>query len=200
MKSRQAALVVFIGAVAGILLVVPFFAQGVPASQEAPLPILGTVSSFSLDDSRGEFFSRTFLDGSVWVADFITTSCTDVCPAMTGKMAALQRLYRDQPDVHFVSISVDPENDTPEVLAGYAEAHGANTSQWHFLTGPLETIRRTAAEGFKLGPIEDPQAYSTRFVLVDRNRRIRGYYESGDEPAIARLSQDIALLLNEIRL
>ena len=160
-----------------------------------PLPVLGSVTPFSLISSEGKPFRLDDLGGKVWVADFIFTSCAGPCPLMSQKMARLQRTFRNVPALALVSFSVDPETDTPEVLSRYAGLLGANTDVWHFLTGEYEDIQKLAVEGFHLGSVENPIHHSTYFALVDSRGDIRGYYDSNDSNAMQLLITGIQLLL-----
>ena len=109
-------------------------------TQTQPLPILGQVPDFHLYDSNGQEFNSSNLQGKVWVADFIFTSCGGICLIMTKNMAQLQRSFQMMNDAHFVSFSVNPEDDSPAVLSGFAKKYNADTRNWHFLTGDQATI------------------------------------------------------------
>ena len=131
------------------------------------------------------------------------TRCPSVCPLLTAKFKALQAELTELPELRFVSISVDPEHDTPEVLAAYAKRFGADTRRWSFLTGPLDAVDQTVVKGFKIHigkPTpneEDPTLmdimHGEHFVLVDREGVIRGYYRS-DAEGLAELKDDAARL------
>ena len=151
---------------------------------------------FSLTDQRGAPFALSDLQDKVWVADFIFTSCGTICPPMTVEMATLQDEFEAE-DVHFVSFSVDPEQDTPEVLFRYADYYGADGSRWSFLTGQKDTIYQLAHEGFNLaaGHRGSEILHSTRFVLVDQNQQVRGYYDSRSKAHLQQLRQDMQTLL-----
>jgi len=151
---------------------------------------------FSLTDQRGAPFALSNLHDKIWVADFIFTSCGTICPPMTIEMARLQDEFAAE-DLHFVSFSVDPEQDTPEVLFRYADYYGADASRWSFLTGQKDTIYQLAHEGFNLaaGHRGSEILHSTRFVLVDRNQQLRGYYDSRSKAHLQQLRQDIQTLL-----
>jgi cytochrome oxidase Cu insertion factor (SCO1/SenC/PrrC family) len=227
--------------------------------------VYGRVPEFSLIERSGRRVDAAALRGNVWIADFIYTRCTDTCPLQSAQMARLQTEYRDDPDLRLVSITVDPERDTPQVLARYAARFGADPARWLFLTGEKTAIFRLAREGFRLGveepagteqspldrafppersaapggptfamldvgrwpldvswfgaapalahegdaagkaspppapPAAGPILHSSRFVLVDRQARIRGYYEGGDEEALRRLRRDLDIILREPR-
>lgn len=110
------------------------------------LPEIGPAPEFKLTDQDGNQLALKKLRGKVVVVTFIYTSCTDTCPLLTAKMAGLQLRLGAAfgPQVFFISISVDPEHDTPRVLKAYAQAHHANTAGWAFLTGTTAEIRNTA--------------------------------------------------------
>ena len=160
-----------------------------------PLPVLGQIADFHLLNSDGKIVSLKDLKDKVWVADFIFTTCGGICPTMTANMAQLHRSYVLADDVRLVSISVNPENDTPELLKTYAKKFKANTGRWLFLTGPLADIQKLVVGSFKLGKIDEPVFHSSYFTLVDREGRIRGYYDGMDKEKLARLFKDIATLL-----
>lgn len=161
----------------------------------AELPILGTLPGFAFTDQHGGPVTPDRLAGAPWVADLVFTRCTLVCPAMSTRMARLDR--RLPPAVRLVSLSVDPEHDTPEVLAAWAGRLDAS-ERWLFLTGDRAAIHRFAIEGLKLAVQEDPDAatpgeaviHSDRFVLVDGAGRVRGYYDPFEAKALERLERD----------
>ncbi|MBI3087326.1 MAG: SCO family protein [Candidatus Omnitrophica bacterium] len=187
------------------------------------LPSYGLVPEFSLVDQAGRPFSRQQLQGQVWVADFIFTRCSGQCPLMAAELQRLGREFARAPSLRLVSISVDPQWDTPDVLARYAQAAGAKRGRWDFVTGDAAAITRLCREGFRLsgappaaptglpprppagvpasvggdGETMDFATHSTRLVLVDRGGRIRGYYESSDAEQLAQLRRDLARLLKE---
>ena len=162
-----------------------------PAKQ---LPVLGQVPEFELTAETGQPFNRKSLGGRVWVADFVYTTCTGPCPLMTSKM---RRIQASVPDVLLVSFSVDPQHDTPPVLAAYARQFHAESGRWAFLTGSHDTLQMLSREAFKLSDITPDLTHSTRFVLVDRQCRIRGYYTTSDDSAIPDLIADIRRLQKE---
>jgi protein SCO1 len=162
------------------------------------------IPPFSLTERSGRRLSADDLRGHVWVADFIFTRCPDFCPALTTRMADVQRQLPPGDDpVRLVSFTVDPANDTPAVLSAYADRAGAGAS-WLFVTGPRESLAGLFRDGFKVawaddGPAKTPITHSDRFVLVDRDLRIRGYYHGTDPDDVARLVRDAAALRAEAR-
>lgn len=173
--------------------------------KQEPLPVLGILPDFSLTERNGEPFGLKDLRGQVWVADFIFTNCAGTCPIMTTAMTEIQQIALAErlDDVKLVSITVDPERDTPEVLQRFADGYGALKGRWYFLTGEGAAIQQLANNGFLLsaatsgGSAEEPIIHSNRFVLIDRQGRIRGYYDGTDEAGVAQLLQDIKKLYRE---
>ena len=161
----------------------------------AQLPFLGKVNEFTLTDARGQPFSLQQLKNKVWIADFIFTTCGNICPIMTKNMSQLHRSFQLVEDAALVSITVNPEYDTSEVLAHYAQKYNADMQKWYFLTGPREKIQQIAVESFKIGSVEEPIFHSAYFILVDRQGRIRGYYDGTNQEEINRLYKDTAALV-----
>ncbi|MBI4346695.1 MAG: SCO family protein [Elusimicrobia bacterium] len=139
-------------------------------------------------------FGRAELLGRVWIADFIFTNCGGPCPLLSDRLSKLGRQLPKE--IGLLSISVDPDNDTPAKLREYAAAFGAEYGRWLFLRGPMEETYRLLYAGFRQPMSVDPKApaaarvtHSTRFVLIDRRARIRGFYDGlsdGDNAAVAR--------------
>lgn len=160
--------------------------------------------NFLLTDQHGQPFGLADLRGEVWVGDFIFTRCRSICPIMTGRMAQLQKDIAAMPGrerVKFVSISVDPEFDTPKVLSEYAKKFGADESRWTFLTGTRQQVWELCENGFQLGVgvnRDDPDMpiyHSGKFALVDAAGHVVGYYESSDEQDMTALMQKLASLV-----
>lgn len=173
------------------------------------LPVYSQIDGFSLTERSGRTVTLGDLSGKVWVANFIYTTCPTVCPRLTAKMQEVQKfvlaheakLGRDA-NVRLVSFTVDPENDTPEQLARYADSYGADPRVWLFLTGSLDEISRAVIEGMKI-PFEKRGAataieimHGEKFVLVDPKGQIRGYFDA-DAEGIERLKQTLASLIDE---
>lgn len=162
-----------------------------------PLPELGTIGDFTLTDQTGAPFAQASLVGKIYVADFFFTSCSGICPVMSKAMAEVQAAFDGEPRVAFVSISVDPATDTPEVLTRYAARYGAEPGRWHFLTGEADAIQRLAKDRFLLGYGDEPVNHSSRFVLVDGAGKIRGFYFGTESASLDALRMDIRRLLTE---
>lgn len=153
-------------------------------------PEFGTLPPFSLTSQDGRAFGSEQLRGQIWAAAFFFTRCPTVCPRLTADMKKVQELaQQEKVALRLVSISVDPEHDTPEVLRRFARERGADLASWTFLTGDPKVIQKTAVEGFKLALEGEPDAgaehfgllHGSRLVLVDAELRIRGYYRP-EEP------------------
>lgn len=159
------------------------------------LPGYGNVSRFALTDQSGQAFASEALDGKVWVANFIFTNCAGPCPRMSTDMSRLASAFAADPRVHFVSFTVDPDRDTPPVLAAYARRY-AGGERWHLLTGERATLHRLKRSDFQLGDVA-PGAleHTTRFALVDQKGRIRGYYRSDEPGFIEKITADLRRLL-----
>jgi len=166
-------------------------------TEHRELPILGQVQDFNLFDEKGKEFSLSKLQGGIWIANFFFTTCGDICPVMSKNMASLHRSFALVDDVTQVSITVNPEFDSSDVLQKYAEKYRANTSKWHFLTGTRGQITELVVNSFKLGSIEEPIFHSSKFSLVDRQGKIRGYYDGVQPGEVSQLFIDIAMLLKE---
>lgn len=169
----------------------------------------GQVPEFDLISQAGTAFRHTDLLGSIWVGDFIFTNCASTCPMMTRQMYALAQAIVPEFGVRYVSFSVDPERDTPQVLAAYAQKYGADTVNWVFLTGDKQKLRDLVLNGFHLS-VQDATRedllrgaetiiHSTRFVLVDASGIIRGYYDGTDEEAMQRILADLKRLRKQAK-
>ena len=162
-----------------------------------PLPVYGTVPDFTLTSQNGSEFRGSSLDGSVWVADFFFTHCTGPCPRMSSRFRHIEKTFAGQKDLKLVSLTVDPRRDTVPVIADYARVFNAEPGRWFFLTGPMDRLNHLCRDVFLLGSVDGNLDHSTRFVLVDRRRRIRGFYRSDDSGSMKKLMGDIQSLLRE---
>lgn len=158
------------------------------------LPVLNEVADFSLIDTEGKIFTKENLKNKVWVASFIFTTCSDICPIMSKNMASLFRSFELLDDVEFISVTVNPENDSPEVLKEYAKRYQAKAGKWHFLTGDRKDIKELVVGSFKMGDIKEPVFHSPKFVLVDKKGYIRGYYDGTNNDELRELFKAIPSL------
>ena len=179
-----------------------------PAWAQKKLPIYGQVPAFTFTERSGREIKLADLKGSVWIADFIFTRCQGMCPMLAGRMAGLQEKLKD-PKIKLVSFSVDPEHDTSQVLSEYASRYKAQESKWFFLTGSKDKMWNFITDGFLLGveaatPEDlkagaEPVMHSTRFVLVDQEGKICGYYDSSESVQMEKLVQDALSLASSLR-
>lgn len=180
-------------------------ADSVPASRAAEavdghggsaLERYNTVPAVSFVERSGDTVSLDQLRGQVWVANFIFTKCKGICPAMTARMRQLQDQLPKELGIRLVSITVDPDNDTPQVLREFAESYGADAERWLFLRSDSATVRSLAMNTFMLAVSDgtnpdEPIVHSSKFILVDRQMTIRGYYD-GLDPSMQEELMDAA--------
>jgi|CXWL01.1.fsa_nt_gi protein SCO1/2 len=169
-------------------------------SRPEELPLLGIVPIFELTERSGAQASLDDLLGRPFVVDFVFTRCKLACPTLTTRMAKIGGDLREGEEFRRVSISVDPEHDTPAALAAFATKFGAPTTWW-FLTGEPDAIHGLVSDGFRLalepatGDPANPIGHSNRFVLVDGLGRIRGYYDGLDLAQVRQLDRDLVRLV-----
>lgn len=172
-----------------------------PLPTPSHLEVIADVPDFAFSDQSGNAFSREDLKGRLTVANFIFTRCKGPCPVMTSRMSELSRkLGKAGREVQLVSFTVDPEHDTPEVLATYASQVGASLPQWRFATGPSDQILPFVTKGLLQPVAKEPTgdvAHSTRFVLIDGAARLRGFQDGNDPEVVQKLLMDIGDLLRE---
>ena len=206
MQRLWAPLLIVVVSVVSVYLWADLFRFARQPSAPALQP-LGTLPAFDLTERRQVPLRLADLRGKVWVADFMYTSCVEICPLQSAEMARLQAAFADYADLRLVSISVDPERDTPTVLSAYAEKFRADPERWLFATGEPDAVSRLAQEGFRLSAasyvpddagVDYTFIHSNRFVLVDRQGRIRGYYRSTDPDDLVRLRRDLTVLLQQV--
>lgn len=178
------------------------------------LPQLGQLPNFELVDQDAKAFNRDSLQGKVWATNFIFTSCAGTCPLLTERMKKVQKDLKSREDpellekIGIVSFSVDPERDSPEVLAKYAKRYEIDEAQWRLITGPFKEIENTVVGGFKMamGKVPREQApqgenpgefydvvHGEKFLIVDSQGNIRGYYDATDAGLITFTRDLIAL-------
>lgn len=164
---------------------------------DAPLPELWPVPAFRFSDQHGVSRTERDLLGRVWIADFIFTTCSNVCPMLSAQLALLTRELTD-PELRFVSFSVDPAHDTPAVLHAYAQRWQPDESRWTLLaTDPPGLAQLAERMHVAVEPTRDstnPILHSSSFFLVDERGQVRGVYASNDDVALERLVADVARL------
>ncbi|HUJ28587.1 MAG TPA: SCO family protein [Myxococcales bacterium] len=183
---------------AALALAIPTGVLLMRAQPRPELPVLAELPQFSLTDEDGKPFGKPDMAGRVWIADFVFTSCADACPRLQQKMKKIQdRLVPPEQggQVALLSISVDPERDTPTKLKEYGAIFGARPGLWKSLTGAQQEVEKTVVRGFhtamaKMPREGDPTAFDImhgeRLVLVDRQGRLRGFYDADDQDKLLR--------------
>ena len=205
-RSGLVLVLLFVGY--GLFLVNRSGSGGSGALSTAPLPVLRTISSMDLVDQEGEPVNLQTFRGQPWFANIIFTRCPGPCARMTQKMRQLQEaLPAEASEVQLVSLTTDPDFDTPEVLSQYARKFQADTRSWKFLTGTKEEIVRVSTQEWLLVMIEKGEAerespndiflHSTLTVLMDGLGRIRGTYEILEEGQLEEALADLQRLLQE---
>jgi protein SCO1 len=197
-----------------VLLAVLLFVAGCIARKESPLPVFGerevagsdtiyhTITDFSfLDQDSSVVTNETFKD-KIYVADFFFTSCRTICPIMKTQMLRVYDSVQNDPDVLLLSHTIDPEFDTVGLLRDFAARLGVKSDKWHFVTGDKEAIYKIAQTSYFSTALEDktePDGFihSGAFLLIDKERRIRGKYDGTKEDDVNRLLADIQRLKNE---
>ncbi len=164
------------------------------------------ISDFMLIDQKGNEFNSVELDGKIYVANFFFTRCPGICPKMMNNLKTYQRAITEMGDVKMISITIDPKNDSVEVLNNYAEKYQIEYPRWKLLTGDKDNIYKQAKENFIISVAEgegnavEDFTHSERVMLIDKEGVIRGYYMSTDAQEIDRLIIETRLLLKSYRL
>jgi len=173
------------------------------------LPVIATVADFTLTNQNSQVVTLDDLLGRVWVADIIFTRCAGPCPIMTQEMKSLQDALPETSHAKLVSLTTDPDFDTPEILQRYAKRFGADTNRWTFLTGTKKEIGALASGSLKLSGVptdpkeqknpEDLFIHSTYFVLVDKQARLRSVFETvGDGIEWTNVQSAIIATINRL--
>ncbi|HET6227251.1 MAG TPA: SCO family protein [Bacteroidia bacterium] len=163
-----------------------------------------TIQAFSFTDQDGRTITQDAFNGSVYVTDFFFTTCHTICPIMSTQMERVYSKYKGNKEVKFLSHTVDPEIDSVQQLKAYAIKHNADADQWMFVTGAKKALYDIARTGYLLnaeqgdgGP--DDFIHTQNFALIDKDKRIRGFYDGTDSTEIANLMKDIDMLLAEYK-
>src|SRR5215469_7618840 len=176
----------------GLLCVAGLLSMAELRNEQRPqLPIIGQIADFTLTNQDGQVTTLAALTNHVWVADIIFTRCAGPCPRMTGQMKSVQESLAPDSNVRLVTLTTDPDYDSPELLKRYGQHFGADFNRWTFLTGTKMGIAGLAAGSLKLGstpiaPVDKKNAadlfiHTTIFVLVDKHAQLRGIFETGGE-------------------
>jgi len=165
-----------------------------------------TIGEFSMTNQDGETVTLDDVKGKIHVAEYFFTHCGSICPIMNKQMQRVHRKFKSNDDVKILSFTVDPENDTIQRMKWYANKHNASGGNWHFLTGEKEDLYQLArtsyftlkpAEARNLGDAGSDFIHTNNFVLVDRELRIRGYYDGTKDAEVTKMMRDMENLLKE---
>jgi protein SCO1 len=190
----------FIFLIAGFLTVFKYLQDG----HLHNLQVLGegghTVGAFSFTDQNGQIFTDKNVEGKIFVVEYFFTTCKGICPKMNENMSKVYQVYKNDPDVHILSHTVDPKTDTVAQMKRYSEKFEANAAQWHFLTGSKEDLYRKAIKDYLVPAADSSETnilptfiHTERIVLVDKWKRIRGKFYDGTK------EEDMKLLIKDIK-
>jgi len=160
------------------------------------------ISKFNLTNQNGKIITQDDFKEKIYIADFFFTRCQTICPLMAINMSELQNIYKNDKDIKFLSHSVTPEMDSVSVLRDYADKNGAIDGKWELATGDKKQIYELARKSYfaVLGEGDGGEQdfiHTEQFVLVDKKKRIRGYYDGTDKSVIQRIIKDIEILKKE---
>jgi len=157
--------------------------------------------NFAFVDQDSNLVNQETVASKIFISEFFFTSCPSICPKMQAQMLRVYENYRNNPDIQILAFTIDPERDTVAKLKAYEKKLEVESSKWHFLTGNKDSIYNLA-ESFLVSAAEDPDApgghvHSGNFILADKQRRIRGYYDGTKEESVQKLLDEIEILLKE---
>ena len=160
------------------------------------------IADFKLIDQTGDTVTNADFENKIYVADFFFTSCPNICPKMTKNMGELADFYKEDNDIMFLSHSVTPVKDSVPVLAEYGSEHGADPAQWKLTTGPKKHIYELARRSYFAVTTEGDGGendfiHTENFILVDKERKIRGFYDGTSPEEMEKLKDDITILRYE---
>jgi len=164
--------------------------------------IYHTIRDFSFSNQDGKTITQDTFKDKIYIADFFFTTCPTICPIMKTQMLRVYEKYEDNPEVMILSHTIDPNHDSVEVLHEFADRLGVSSNTWHFVTGDEAEIYDIGQNSYMVTAREDPDEpggylHSGAFLLVDKERRIRGIYDGTKEDKVDQLLRDIDKLLKE---
>lgn len=183
-------------------LLLPVIGEKKLAGTDGKDTLYHTVQPFSFINQYHDTVSEKTIENKIYVADFFFATCQSICPKMSSQLVHVQNAFKNDNNVLILSHTVNPSNDTVEVLNGYAQTYGAIKNKWHLLTGNKKTIYDMARYSYLVNALEDDGSaegflHSELFILVDAQKRIRGMYDGTDSVAVVKLISDIKLLKQE---
>jgi protein SCO1/2 len=182
--------------------VLPIFGEKKLANATGTDTIYHSIPSFELTNQFGEKVNENTLQNKIYVADFFFATCQSICPKMNRQMKRIQDSLKTDSKVLLLSHTVNPIHDTVEVLTEYGAKYGAIKNKWHLLTGAKKSIYDLAKIGYLINAVEDDGSeegfiHSEYILLIDTQKRIRGFYDGTDSIVVNQLIKDIKLLETE---
>lgn len=164
--------------------------------------IYHVIPPFEFTNQHGQKVNQQTLKDKIYVTEYFFTTCKSICPIMNNNLVGVYKTFKDRKDFLILSHTVDPETDSVPVLKAYADAHGVNDDGWLFVTGSKKELYDLARKGYLLDASEgtgdeEDFVHTQNFALIDKESKIRGFYDGTDSMEIVRLTQDIKLLLKE---
>jgi protein SCO1/2 len=183
-------------------LLLPIIGEKKLAGVEGTDTIYHAIQPFSFINQFHDTVTEKVIENKIYVADFFFATCQSICPKMSSQLVHVQNAFKNDKDVLILSHTVNPLHDTAEVLNGYAQSYGAIKNKWHFLTGNKKAIYDLARYSYLVNALEEDGSaegflHSELFILVDAQKRIRGFYDGTDSVAVVKLISDITLLKQE---
>jgi protein SCO1/2 len=183
-------------------LLLPIIGEKKLAGVEGTDTIYHAIQPFSFINQFHDTVTEKVIENKIYVADFFFATCQSICPKMSSQLVHVQNAFKNDNDVLILSHTVNPLHDTVEVLNGYAQSYGAIKNKWHFLTGNKKAIYDLARYSYLVNALEEDGSaegflHSELFILVDVQKRIRGFYDGTDSVAVVKLISDITLLKQE---
>ncbi|MCF8424337.1 MAG: SCO family protein [Bacteroidia bacterium] len=183
-------------------LLLPIIGEKKLAGVEGTDTIYHAIQPFSFINQFHDTVTEKVIENKIYVADFFFATCQSICPKMSSQLVHVQTAFKNDKDVLILSHTVNPLHDTAEVLNGYAQSYGAIKNKWHFLTGNKKAIYDLARYSYLVNALEEDGSaegflHSELFILVDAQKRIRGFYDGTDSVAVVKLISDITLLKQE---
>lgn len=183
-------------------LLLPVIGEKKIAGVDGTDTIYHTIQPFSFINQFNDTVTEKTIANKIYVADFFFATCQSICPKMSSQLVHVQNAFKSDKDVLLLSHTVNPSNDTVEVLNGYAQTYGAIKNKWHLLTGNKKAIYDMARYSYLVNALEEDGSaegflHSELFILIDKQKRIRGFYDGTDSVAVVKLISDIKLLKQE---
>ena len=164
------------------------------------------IQDFEFVNQNGTLINSKELEGKIWIVEYFFATCKGICPIMNKQMQRVQGAFRDDEEIKILSFTVDPKNDSIKALKAYAESHHAINGKWHFFTGNKTQLYGLARQSFfllkpaeakNLGDAGGDFIHTNNFVLIDPQKRIRGYYDGTNPDEVDELIADIGILKAE---